>query len=766
MSALPAIVSDLAMILLVAGITTLLFKKLNQPLVLGYIIAGFITGPHFNLFPTVVDRANIQTWSEIGVIFLLFALGLEFSFYKLKSVGSTAFIGTGVVICGMLCLGYGCGNLLGWSHMDSIFLGGMLSMSSTAIIIKAFDDLKLRGQQFTELVFGVLIVEDIAGIVMMVILSTLAVSGGSSMELAAGVLRLVFFLILWFVLGMYLIPTFFKRVRLLMNDETLVVASIGLCLGMVVLATSMGFSSALGAFIMGSLIAEAPKADHIEELVKPIKDLFGAVFFVSVGMLVNPGLLWEYIVPVICIVLVTVGGQLCFSSLGILLAGHGLQTSLRCGFSLAQIGEFSFIIASMGTSLGVTSDFLYPIIVAVSVITTFTTPFLINLSEPAYQRLQSLLPPKVLSWLDRYTDEKPEEMDNDWQQLLQSYLTRMTIFITLLTALAIGASLYLQPYLEELRLPYSNLLTAGIALLFMAPILRAILTNKMHCSELYSILWLKRRTNHLPLLLLVFFKLLVVALALHFIFSTLVGLHSLISLLAVLVAAYFIYQSDWLLSEYLRMESRFLVNLNEKHMKKHRKNVSEEKNQDYKWFDEELHIASYRLVQGAGLVGQSLSKINFRARYGCNILEIITPQGAVDMPGGQYVLEPDSLLLLIGTKPQFKAVDAAIAKGLLELQPDKPALSLRETMLQTKEQQLGEPFLPCAITIDEHSQLLGQTIKAANIRNRWEGLVIGLERGAYTITDPNISLVFEKGDLLWVLGKQKLINNLIREEVL
>ena len=766
MSALPAIVSDLAMILLVAGITTLLFKKLNQPLVLGYIIAGFITGPHFNLFPTVVDRANIQTWSEIGVIFLLFALGLEFSFYKLKSVGSTAFIGTGVVICGMLCLGYGCGNLLGWSHMDSIFLGGMLSMSSTAIIIKAFDDLKLRGQQFTELVFGVLIVEDIAGIVMMVILSTLAVSGGSSMELAAGVIRLVFFLILWFVLGMYLIPTFFKRVRLLMNDETLVVASIGLCLGMVVLATSMGFSSALGAFIMGSLIAEAPKADHIEELVKPIKDLFGAVFFVSVGMLVNPGLLWEYIVPVICIVLVTVGGQLCFSSLGILLAGHGLQTSLRCGFSLAQIGEFSFIIASMGTSLGVTSDFLYPIIVAVSVITTFTTPFLINLSEPAYQRLQSLLPPKVLNWLDRYTDEKPEEMDNDWQQLLQSYLTRMTIFITLLTALAIGASLYLQPYLEELRLPYSNLLTAGIALLFMAPILRAILTNKMHCSELYSILWLKRRTNHLPLLLLVFFKLLVVALALHFIFSTLVGLHSLISLLAVLVAAYFIYQSDWLLSEYLRMESRFLVNLNEKHMKKHRKNVSEEKNQDYKWFDEELHIASYRLVQGAGLVGQSLSKINFRARYGCNILEIITPQGAVDMPGGQYVLEPDSLLLLIGTKPQFKAVDAAIAKGLLELQPDKPALSLRETMLQTKEQQLGEPFLPCAITIDEHSQLLGQTIKAANIRNRWEGLVIGLERGAYTITDPNISLVFEKGDLLWVLGKQKLINNLIREEVL
>ncbi len=766
MSALPAIVSDLAMILLVAGITTLLFKKLNQPLVLGYIIAGFITGPHFNLFPTVVDRANIQAWSEIGVIFLLFALGLEFSFYKLKSVGSTAFIGTSVVICGMLGLGYGCGKLLGWSHMDSIFLGGMLSMSSTAIIIKAFDDLKLRGEQFTELVFGVLIVEDIAGIVMMVILSTLAVSGGSSMELAAGVLRLVFFLILWFVLGMYLIPSFFKKVRPLMNDETLVVASIGLCLGMVVLATSMGFSSALGAFIMGSLIAEAPKADHIEELVKPIKDLFGAVFFVSVGMLVNPLLLWEYIIPVICIVLVTILGQLFFSSLGILLAGHGLHTSLRCGFSLAQIGEFSFIIASLGTSLGVTSNFLYPIIVAVSVTTTFTTPFLINLAEPTYRKLEKLLPQKVLTWLDRYTDNKPEVVDNDWQKLLQSYITRMIILITLLTAMGAGASLYLQPYLEELELPYSNLLTAGITLIFMAPLLRAVLSNKMHSGELYSILWLKRRTNHLPLLLLIFFKFLVVGIALHFVFSVLVGLHSLISLLAVLAAAYFIYHSDWLLSEYLRMESRFLVNLNEKHMRKHRETLQSGQQKDFRWFDEELHIASYTLKTGSKLIGKKLLQTNFRPYYGCNILQITTPQQTVDMPGGQYVLEADSTLLFIGTKAQLKAVNAGIAKGVLELELGTPALSLKEAMLQTEGQQLGEPFLPCAITIDEHSQLLGKTIKAANIRNRWEGLVIGLERGAYTFTNPNVSLVFEKGDLLWVLGKQKLINNLIREEIL
>ena len=350
MSHLPTIITDLAMILLVAGVTTILFKKINQPLVLGYIIAGFITGPNFVFFPTVADKVNVQAWSEIGVIFLLFALGLEFSFYKLKKVGSTAFVSTAVIICSMLFVGYGVGQLLGWSHMDSIFLGGMLSMSSTAIIIKAFDDLQLREKSFTEVVFGVLIVEDIAGIAMMVILATIAVatSGISTVELALSVGRLVFFLVLWFVAGMYLIPTFFKKAQSLMTDETLVVVSIGLCLGMVFLATHLGFSSALGAFIMGSLIAEAPNAEHIEHLVSPIKDLFGAVFFVSVGMMVNPALLADYAIPVAVLVATTILGQLFFSTCGVLAAGQKLHTAVLCGFSLTQIGEFSFILATLG----------------------------------------------------------------------------------------------------------------------------------------------------------------------------------------------------------------------------------------------------------------------------------------------------------------------------------------------------------------------------------------------------------------------------------
>ena len=778
---LPAIITDLAMILLVAGITTIIFKKLNQPLVLGYIIAGFITGPHFNFFPTVSDMANIHTWSEIGVIFLLFALGLEFSFYKLKSVGSTAFIATAVEIGGMLAAGYTCGTALGWNHMDSLFLGGMLSMSSTTIIIKAFEDLKLKGQRFTELVFGVLIVEDIAGIVMMVLLSTLAAAVGiSSVELAGSVVRLIFFLILWFVLGMYLVPTFFKRARSLMNDETLLVASIGLCLGMVVLATNMGFSSALGAFIMGSLIAEAPNAEEIEHLVKPVKDLFGAVFFVSVGMLVNPVLLVKYAVPIICIIIVTIIGKLIFSSGGVLASGQNLHTSLHCGFSLAQIGEFSFIIASLGMSLGVISDFLYPIIVAVSVMTTFTTPFFIMAAEPVYSTLMRALPGPVIRWLARYTESSPAVADDkDWQNFLQGYVTRLLIFATLLTAVALGAEHYLLPYLAAV-LPYANLAAAAVTLVLMSPILRAVLVNRTGNGELFSVLWFKKRANHIPLAFLVFCKILLAAAFIYFVFHTLIGLHGIVAMGATVIAAYFISSSEWLLSEYLRIEARFLVNLNEKHMRKHRQLVN---GSAESWFDEDLQLAKYKVGPESGLIGQSLMQSSIRQQYGCNVLQIKTAghthgndtnhSNTIDMPGGQQIIDANMTLLIIGTMAQFKSLHAAIAAGRLALEQACEPVSLRQFMLHAEKPGSSDNnsdssarFFSCAITIDEHSGLLGKSLKAANIRDKWHCLVVGLERGGYTMTNPNVFLTFEKNDLLWVLGKQKMINTLVKEEIL
>ena len=767
MSHLPTIITDLAMILLVAGVTTILFKKINQPLVLGYIIAGFITGPNFVFFPTIADKVNVQAWSEIGVIFLLFALGLEFSFYKLKQVGSTAFISTAVIICSMLFVGYGVGQLLGWSHMDSIFLGGMLSMSSTAIIIKAFDDLQLRDKSFTQVVFGVLIVEDIAGIAMMVILSTIAVatSGISTTELLLSVGRLVFFLVLWFVAGMYLIPTFFKRAQDLMTDETLVVVSIGLCLGMVFLATHLGFSSALGAFIMGSLIAEAPNAEHIEHLISPIKDLFGAVFFVSVGMMVNPALLADYALPVAVLVTTTILGQLFFSTCGVLAAGQKLHTAVLCGFSLTQIGEFSFILATLGMNLGVTSDFLYPIIVAVSVITTFTTPFFINGAEPAYAKLVAVLPHRLLAWLDRYTDNNSNKGDQDWKLLLTDYVLHMVVYATLLFAIMLTAELYLHPYLRNLELPYANLVTAALTLLVMSPLLRAVLVNRAGSAELFSILWFKRRANHLPLMILVLGKVLLAALSLYFVFNDLVGIHGLLAFAAMAVAVYCIASSDWLMGEYLRIESRFLVNLNEKHMRKHRESQGEEGEQGH-WFDEELFLAYYKVSDNSPIIGKTMKQLSVRQYYGCNVLQMRTPQATIDMPGGEVAVTKGASLLVIGTESQLKIMDAAIIQRHLELHRQWGPVTLRQFMLEDHAYAPEQQFLSLAITIDKHSPILGTSLKAADLRHKWSCLVIGLERGAFTITNPNVSLVFEENDLLWVLGKQKMMNTLIREEIL
>lgn len=401
---IPALISDLAVMLITAGVITIIFKKINQPLVLGYILAGFLLSTYFPFFPTVVDTDTIETWSEIGIIFLMFHLGLEFNLHKLASVGNTAIITAIVEVTGILVLGFGAGRLLGFSVMDSIFLGGMLSMSSTTIIIKAFEELDLKKKKFTELVFGTLVIEDIVGIFMMVILSTISVSQNvSGGEVFASLSIMILYLVVWLVLGIYLLPTFLNKTIKLMNDEMLLIVSLGLCFGMVILADALGFSSALGAFLAGSLLAGTVHVERIEHLTKGVKDLFGAIFFLSVGMLVNPQTLVDYALPIVVITLVTIVGKLLFSSLGVLLSGQTLENSIMCGFSLAQIGEFAFIIASLGMSLGVTGDYLYPIVVSVSVITTFTTPFFIKSAPKAAAALERRLPDKLVNKLNRYT---------------------------------------------------------------------------------------------------------------------------------------------------------------------------------------------------------------------------------------------------------------------------------------------------------------------------------------------------------------------------
>lgn len=763
---LPEIISDLAMILLVAGITTIIFKKYNQPLVLGYIVAGFITGPHFKLFPTITDTTNITTWSEIGVIFLLFALGLEFSFYKLKSVGPTAGIAALINMTALLTIGYACGQLLGWSTIESVFLGAMISLASTMIIIKAFEDLKLKGEYFTQVVFGILIIEDIVGIIMMVMVSTFATASAdfSALTMVQSVLRLGFFLVLWFIMGMYLVPTFFKYTQKFMNEETMLISSVGLCLGMVVLGTSMGFSSALGAFMMGSLIAEAPNSEKIEHLFKPVKDLFGAIFFVSVGMLVDPQLLLEYAVPVICIFVANFCSKFIFATIGVIAAGKDLKTALLCSFSLMSLGEFSFILAALGVSLGLIGAHMYSIIVAVSVLTTVAAPGFIKLAGPVYTVLNRYMPAKIKSCLQQYAENDDEAKDVEWKQFLQTYFTRLIVFTTFLIAISAGAYYYLMPFLQQqFNLPYISGIAAFITLAVMAPFIRALLVNRSANPELFMILWLKNRANHISLTALIVFKVLVAGYFIYFVFAYLAQLPVIVSVIAAAVVMYVISSSEWLLREYLKMESRFLVNLNERHMQEYRRKLKEEgKDYTFGWFDEELFVIKYRIKEESVLSGRTLAGLSLRDKYGCNILQIRHGNDVVAMPGGNQKLLTDDKILLIGSTQQLDAVAAGEMKLGLETEGNRQ--TLKEFLLSQKDKK--QEYLSCAITVKKDSVLLGKSMKNVDLRKRWNCLVIGLERGGYTKINPDVSLSFQQGDLLWVLGRQKMINELVREDLL
>jgi len=497
MSQIPPLISDLAVILISAGFVTLLFKRLKQPVVLGYIVAGILAGPAIKEIPTVSDVESIRIWADIGVVFLLFALGLDFSFKKLMKVGGTAVIGAITVVIGMMTFGYITGMSLGWGHMNSLFLGGMLSMSSTTIIFKAFDDMGLRNQRFAGVVFGILVVEDLFAVLLMVLLSTLAVSKHvEGMELLDSVVKLGVFLLFCFVVGIYLIPSFLKKARTFLNDETLLIVSLGLCLGMVMIATKAGFSSALGAFVMGSILAETIDAEHIEHIVKPVKDLFGAIFFVSVGMLIDPVLLWEYKIPILILTIVVMVGQILFGSFGVLLSGQTVKVAIQSGFSLAQIGEFAFIIASLGLTLGVTDNFLYPIVVAVSVITTFFTPYMIRMAGPAYKIAERTIPANWMNFLERYSSgSNTIRQKSAWNKLLKA-LMRIVGTYTAVTLVLIFIWLqFVAPFIIS-KLPgiRGEVISLVLILIMISPMLRAIMMKKNHSAE-YQQLWHDSKYN-------------------------------------------------------------------------------------------------------------------------------------------------------------------------------------------------------------------------------------------------------------------------------
>lgn len=747
MSHLPTLIADLALILISASIITLLFKWLKQPLVLGYIVAGLLAGPYVHIFPTVGDIANINIWAEIGVVFLLFALGLEFSFKKLINVGSTAFITATTEVISMLLIGYMVGYLLGWGTMNSIFLGGMLSMSSTTIIIKAFDDLGLRSQRFTGIVFGTLVVEDLIAILMMVLLSTMAVSKDFvGEELLVSVLKVVFFLILWFLIGIFILPAFLKKAKKLMNNETLLIVSLGLCLGMVVLATYTGFSAALGAFIMGSILAETIEAEHIEHIIQPVKDLFGAIFFVSVGMLVNPAVLVEYAWPVIIITLVTIIGKAIFSSLGVLLSGESLNISIKSGFSLAQIGEFAFIIAGLGVSLKVLDPFISPIIVAVSVITTFTTPYFIRLANPFAEWLYKVLPPKVQEMLARYASgKKTVNHDSDWKKLLKNIVGRVIIYSVLLTAIWLLSVKTLYPAVSELFTPVTiwvNLAMCLATLLLMTPFLWALISNKYNSSAIFLKLWEDENYNHGRLVALVLFR---VSVAIFFISAVVISYFHLnigigVVIAVAVVALILILRED--LTQYSRLETHFLTNLNlrEEVAKKHHP-LKTSFNSEFN--NKDIELTSVVVSPYSRYIGKSLGELSFRQEFGVNVVAIVRGDLKIYIPKSSERIYPQDKLAVVGT-------DGQLQKFRDEIESPQ---GVPDTEEMYQEMNLH------SFTVNEAFHFLDKSIVQSRFGEKYDSIVVAIERnGALVPLDKDVTFLL--GDLVWFVGEREKIRQL------
>lgn len=737
MTHLPDLIADLGLILCAAGVTTLIFKKIKQPLVLGYLLAGILVGPYFHILPTITDQKNISIWAEIGVIFLLFNLGLEFSFKKLAKVGGSAGITAVVDVAGMFLLGFCGGHLLGWKNTDCIFLGGITAISSTTIILRAFDELNVKHKKFAGLVFGVLIVEDLFAILILVLLSTLA--GNSSSvggEIAGSVLKLGFFLTLWFLGGIFVIPTFLRATKKLMTDETMLIVSLGLCLAMVIIAVKVGFSPALGAFIMGSILAETTQAERIEHLTKSVKDLFGAVFFVSVGMMIDPKVLMDYAGPIFAICTIVIVGKLLFAGTGALLSGQPLKTAVQSGLSLTQIGEFSFIIATLGLSLKATSSFLYPIAVAVSAVTTFTTPFMIKLADPLDGFLNKILPKRWLKAIEGYSSSTAGITTmSDWKMLLQGYGYNTVVHGVVLTGIVLLTGKLFKPLLEN-YLPANQWGVIGslfLMLALMAPFIWALSFKRIQRTA-YSHLWLNKKYTRGPLIAL---EILRIALGILFVALLMVQFYETwiaVAVALVLMVLGIVLFNQKLRAFYERMENRFFINLNAREQ-------ADRKTGILPW---DTHLLELEVAPESELVGKSLMELSVREKYGINIALIERGKLMIPTPSRNEKLYPHDKVLIIGTDEQLATIKP-LFDGNLEEQNEFPK---KDMALQK-------------VVVGSRSPILGSSIRQSDIRERTQGLIVGIERKGERILNPDSNFIFEIDDIVWLVGNTKMINTFL-----
>ena len=749
MAETPNFISDLALILIVAGAVTILFKKLRQPLVLGYVVAGFIVSPHMPYTMSVIDSSSVGTWADIGVMFLLFSLGLDFSFKKIMKMGASPVISTCTIIFCMMTLGIIVGHSFGWKRMDCIFLGGMLAMSSTTIIYKAFNDMGLRQQKFTGSVMSVLILEDILAIVMMVMLSAIAVGSGADGEQMVGsIAKIVFFLILWFVVGIALVPLFLRSVRRLVNDETLLIVSLGLCCLMAVLSTKVGFSSAFGAFVMGSIISETIEADKIERLVSPVKDLFGAIFFVSVGMLVDPAILVEYALPIVVLVITILVGQAVFGTLGFMLGGQSLKSAMRCGFSMAQIGEFSFIIASLGLSLGVTGHFLYPVVVAVSVITTFLTPYMIKLSVPCYGYVERHLPENLINTLNNISMNNAPAQESKWKKLITQMAFNTLVYSILSTACIVLMFTFFLPFIRKV-MPgmhwWANGICGLLTVFVISPFLRAMIMKKNHSKEFVA-LWHENRMNRFPLIFTILVRAVIAIAFLFYICNYLSRFTNALMISLATAMVMLMVVSRRLKKRSIRMEKMFVQNLRSREIEAQvlgmRKPLYEGR-----LLDRDVHISDIDVPADTAWAGKSLRELGLSNLYGVHVSSILRGHRRINIPGGDDKVFPGDRLQVIGSDEQLTAFSKAVSGNVTEADPD----------VEKREMHLRQ------IVIDKNGRFSGRTLGESGIRDKYNCMVVGIEEGKENLSAVNASYRFRPDDIVWIVGEAPDLEAVVKQ---
>ena len=722
------LIGDLAFILILGAITTIVFKWLKQPVVLGYIVAGFLASPHFTYLPSVTTEANIDFWAQIGIIVLLFSLGLEFSFKKLVNAGAPAVVTALFIVCGMMAAGFAAGHILGFSRINSLFLGGMLSMSSTTIIIKAFTDLGLRQRKFASLVFAVLIVEDLFAVLMMVILSSIAlnnsVEGG---EMLYSVSKLAFFLIIWFVTGVFVLPSLLNSQRRFLNQETLLVVSMGLCLGMAVFSVACGFSLALGAFVMGSILAGTSFAERIEKITTPVKDLFGSVFFISVGMMVNPSVISQYWLPILILSAVVIVGMIFFGTFGMLLTGQTLRVAMESGFSLTQIGEFAFIIASLGMSLGVLDSQIYPIVVAVSVLTTFTTPYFIRMADPAYGYVESHLPKRLHFLIDRYSATATAEQSATaelWKTLIKRYLWRVILYSIVLIALTIISLHYLLPFFIGIFPVWGRFFTMLVSLSAMAPFLLAMTYPASKQTERNRLRACNARFD-VPLIAMTVVRLLIamaiIVYLLSSIYSMAVGWTLGVALFIVMMLSF----SKRIKERLEKIETRFMDNLNERELRK-----TGAKNN----LVANMHLAYMTVGYDCPFVGERLKNSGLRKKFGVSVSSIQRGSNFIMVPDADARLFPGDILGVIGTDEEIQRLIPVVEAS-------------EETVSATS----SEDVRLTSVRLSDNSPLDGLTVASSRLREDYEALLVAVQRGD-SYTQPYPDLRFEHGDVLWLVG--------------